>query len=70
MDTQITHRDGAGRPNTDLAVVVDQALAIAIEQDARAAARFLEGYGASFAVTCRVLGEPARRRAVPAEGEC
>jgi hypothetical protein len=62
MDTQITPRAGTGRPNTDLAAAVDQALALAIEQGARAAARFLEGQGAGFALTCRVLTEPERRR--------
>jgi hypothetical protein len=64
MDTQIISKNSAGRPNTDLAAAVDQALAIAIEQDARAAAHFLESRGAGFALTCRVLAEPGRRRAV------
>lgn len=64
MDASITRRAGTGRLNTDLAAAVDLALAIAIEHGARAAARFLEGQGAGFALTCRVLGEPARRRAV------
>lgn len=50
------------RPNTDLSAAVDQALAMA---DKRAAADFLTKHGASFALTCRVLGEPNRRRAAP-----
>jgi hypothetical protein len=33
-------------------------------QGRKAAADFLEGQGAGFAVTCRVLTEPSRRRAV------
>lgn len=51
------------RPNTKLAATVDQALAMAEDQGLRAAAHFLEARGASFALTCRVLMEPARRRA-------
>jgi hypothetical protein len=49
------------RPNTQLATAVDQALAMA---DKRDAARHLEKQGASFALTCRVLLDPARRRVV------
>lgn len=59
METTST---GAGRPNTDLAAVVDQALALAEKQGARAAAAFLTARGAGFALTCRVLAEPKRRR--------
>lgn len=55
------------RPNTDLAAVVDQALAVALEQGARAAAHFMEARGAGFALTCRVLAEPERRRTVMQE---
>jgi hypothetical protein len=62
MDPQIIPRTGTGRPNTGLAAIVDQALAIALEQDARAAARFLTERGAGFALTCRVLAQPDRRR--------
>jgi hypothetical protein len=51
------------RPNTPLAAAVDQALAVADEYGARAAARFLTEAGADFALACRVLAEPARRRA-------
>lgn len=61
MDTSTTSL-GAGRPNTDLAAVVDQALALAEKQGARAAAAFLTARGAGFALTCRVLTEPERRR--------
>jgi outer membrane PBP1 activator LpoA protein len=62
MDTSITRRGGAGRPNPHLAAVVDQALVLAVEQDARAAAHFLEEQGIGFALTCCVLAEPGRRR--------
>jgi hypothetical protein len=48
------------RPNTDLAAAVDQALTMA---DVRAAAAFLADHGAGFALICRVLAEPKRRRA-------
>ena len=53
------------RPNTILATAVDQALNMA---DVHAAAAFLASRGAGFALICRVLAEPARRRtpAVPA----
>jgi hypothetical protein len=63
MGTPITRRGGADGPNTHLAAAVDQALALAMEPDARAAAQFLEEQGAGFALTCRVLAEPGRRRA-------
>lgn len=61
MDTSTINTD-AGRPNTGLAATVDQALDLAEEQGARAAAAFLTARGAGFALTCRVLAEPARRR--------
>ena len=47
------------RPNHTLAAVVDHALTIA---DVRAAAAYMADHGAGFALTCRVLVEPARRR--------
>jgi hypothetical protein len=47
------------RPNTDLARAVDHALTM---PDVRAAAAFLADQGAGFALICRVLAEPARRR--------
>lgn len=50
------------RPNTDLSTAVDQALAMLEQQGARAAADFLKARGAGFALTCRVLAEPERRR--------
>jgi hypothetical protein len=51
-----------GRPNTELAAAVDHALTM---DDVRAAAAYLADHGAGFALICRVLAEPARRR-VPA----
>lgn len=48
------------RPDTQLAAAVDQALTMA---DRQAAARFLEEKGAGLALICRVLAEPAHRRA-------
>jgi hypothetical protein len=48
------------RPNTNLARAVDEALTMS---DVRTAAAFLAGHGAGFALICRVLAEPARRRA-------
>lgn len=51
------------RPNTELAAAVDHALMLAEGQGAQAAAAFLAAQGARFALTCRVLAEPARRRA-------
>jgi hypothetical protein len=50
------------RPNAELARAVDEALTM---DDVRAAAAFLADHGAGFALICRVLAEPARRR-VPA----
>ena len=47
------------RPNINLAAAVDEARALA---DVRAAAAFLADRGAGFALICRVLAEPARRR--------
>jgi hypothetical protein len=48
------------RPNIELSRAVDHALTMA---DVRAAAAFLADQGAGFALICRVLAEPARRRA-------
>lgn len=48
------------RPNTALARAVDHALSM---DDVRAAAAYLADHGAGFALICRVLAEPARRRA-------
>jgi len=50
------------RPNEQFAAVVDQALALAETRGVRVAASFLTQYGADFALICRVLQEPARRR--------
>jgi|APAra7269097635_1048570.scaffolds.fasta_scaffold41461_2 hypothetical protein len=47
------------RPNTELAAAVDHALTMG---DVRAAAAYLADHGAGFALICRVLAEPARRR--------
>lgn len=51
------------RPDIKLAEAVDQALAMVPEHGVQAAAAFLADRGAGFALTCRVLAEPARRRA-------
>ncbi|NTB05821.1 hypothetical protein [Agrobacterium tumefaciens] len=63
MDAPSCIAVSTGRPNTDLAAVVDQALALAEKQGARAAAAFLTARSAGFALTCRMLDEPRRRRA-------
>lgn len=47
------------RPNTELTRAVDEALTM---RDVRAAAAYLADHGAGFALICRVLAEPARRR--------
>jgi len=57
-----TTSTSAGRRNTHLASIIDQALALAENQGMRAAAAFLTERGAGFALTCRVLAEPERRR--------
>jgi hypothetical protein len=49
----------ADRPNFTLADAVYHALAM---PDVRAAAAYLAEQGAGFALICRVLKEPARRR--------
>lgn len=61
----ITHTTctGADRLNTELAAAVDAAIVLAEQQDVRTAAAFLADHGAGFALTCRVLAEPTRRRA-------
>jgi hypothetical protein len=50
------------RPNQQLAAAVDHALALAEQRGVRFAAAFLTVYGADFALICRVLQEPTRRR--------
>lgn len=50
------------RPNADLALTVDLALLRADKLGVRAAAAFMASRGASFALICRVLAEPGRRR--------
>jgi hypothetical protein len=50
------------RPNTDLAAAINEALAVQLEHGRKTAARFLMSRGAGFALTCRVLAEPGRRR--------
>jgi hypothetical protein len=70
MDRSITRRGSTGRPNAELAEAVGLALVVLEEQGARAAADYLTKRGAGFALTCRVLAEPARRRVPPVDGEC
>lgn len=53
------HDGSMDRPNTELAHAVEHALTM---DDVRAAAAFLAGHGAGFALTCRVLAEPTKRR--------
>jgi hypothetical protein len=48
------------RPNSTLSADVELALAM---PDKRAAAGFLTGRGAGFALICRVLGDAGQRRA-------
>lgn len=50
------------RPNRRLSSDVELALALAERAGVRIAARFLAKRGAGFAVICRVLADPARRR--------
>lgn len=50
------------RQNSRLSADVELALVLAETVGVHAAARFLTKRGANFALTCRVLGEPARRR--------
>lgn len=63
MTTTHTTYSGADRLNTELASAVDAAINLAEQQDVRTAADLLADHGAGFALTCRVLAEPARRRA-------
>lgn len=63
MDAQITPSASTDRPNANLAQIVDQALAVCLEHGRETAARFLMSRGAGFALICRVLAEPGRRRA-------
>lgn len=51
------------RPNRTLSADVELALLLVDLVGVRLAARFLARRGADFALTCRVLAEPARRRA-------
>jgi hypothetical protein len=51
------------RPNRALSADVDLALALVEQIGVHAAATFLASRGANFALTCRVLAEPVRRRA-------
>lgn len=53
-----------GRPNVELAQIVDHALTMG---DVRTAAAFLVEHGAGFALICRVLGKSARYRAATTE---
>jgi hypothetical protein len=53
------------RPNRTLSSDVELALLLAEQVGVHAAARFLMKRGAGFAVTCRVLAEPTRRRMQP-----
>lgn len=50
------------RPKTDMARMVDVAIALRDEFGARAAAGFLAAAGAGFRLTVRVLSEPRQRR--------
>lgn len=52
------------RPNRVLAADITLALLLVERIGVRAAAAFLASGGAGFALTCRVLQEPAQRRAV------
>jgi hypothetical protein len=52
------------RPNRVLSADVDLALMLFAQIGRHAAAAFLASRGAGFALTCRVLADPARRRAV------
>jgi len=54
------------RKNSDLAIAVDLALLLVETKGIERAAAFLTARGAGFALTCRVLAEPARRRALAA----
>lgn len=46
-----------------MAALIDLAIELLAARGRRAAARFLDASGASFAIIVRVLAEPARRRA-------
>lgn len=56
------HRMTADRPNRTLSADVELALLLVDLVGAHLAAKFLTRRGADFALTCRVLGEPAHRR--------
>jgi hypothetical protein len=55
----------ADRPNRTLSSDVELALILAERVGVQVAARFLTKRGAGFALTCRVLGDPDRRRVNP-----
>lgn len=50
------------RPDVQLAVIIDIAVELLGVRGRGAASVFLEASGVSFAIICRVLTEPARRR--------
>lgn len=54
------------RPNSRLSADVELALLMVDQVGVYVAARFLARRGAGFGLICRVLAEPARRRAVVA----
>ena len=56
-----------GRPNRRQAEMIDDVLRAAPDVSARAVARFLADVGVPFPVICRVINEPGRRRAQPAQ---
>jgi hypothetical protein len=60
MDIAITPKTRGDRTNTELAAVVEQAMAVGLEHGARAAARFLADHGAVSHWRCRCLPSPAR----------
>jgi hypothetical protein len=52
----------ADRQNSRLSADIELALALAETAGVHAAAKFLTKRGAGFALICRVLAEPTRRR--------
>lgn len=57
----------ADRPDSRLAADIELALLLAERAGVRLVARFLTRRVAGFALICRVLAEPARRRRIDAE---
>jgi len=53
-----------GRPNQRQAEIIDNLLQATSDASPRAVARLLADLGVSFAVICRVVSEPSRRRQV------